>query len=471
MSLTLNYDQGNARVEIVVDGLQTAGAVMFTIERSTDQVNWTPVRGAVNQPVTDDDPILFFDYEYTPGPGVTNFYRVMQVPSIEFVGSGTAQHENNISYDTIQLPLPAGVQEGDLLLAWIAARDGGFGIDISRGNGPTWADQGWSLLLPPLRTAPSGHSPSTGESALLGKIAGASEPDPVVRLLGSPLSWQAVAFRNASMHVLGTSSHPASPSSYSLGQNINLPGLNVTDNNALVVRLAHKLDDWSSVATPSGETQIAAPATTIGDDQGIVWYYQIQGTAQDVAETLNVTVTGGSSEYRRGRAIAFAYGGGEAIELFTDSVDTPLDVAWLKNPLRPARNMIVELGRPMQIRRAARSGLFDIKGRADPIEVTEQRRSRSWVQTFVVKTFDEADGLDDLVDPGETLLLHVPGRGDPGDCPPWPDDLPGGYIHVGDMEEERSPDSSLPRIYTAPVQKVAAPRPELEFIEPPESSS
>src|SRR5690606_32563154 len=174
----------------------------------------------------------------------------------------------------------------------------------------------------PLRTAPSGHSPSTGESALLGKIAGASEPDPEVRLLGSPLSWQAAAFRNASMHVLGTSSYPARPNVFELGQHINLPGLDVIENNALVIRLAHKLSSWSSVATPSGETQIAAPSTTIGDGQGIVWYYQIQSTAQRVSGALNVTVTGDSSAYRRGRAIAFAYGGGEAVELFTDSVDT-----------------------------------------------------------------------------------------------------------------------------------------------------
>lgn len=468
MSLTLNYDQDNARVEIVVDGLQTAGAVLFTIERSTDQVNWTPVRGAINQPVTDDDPIQFYDYEYTPGPGVTNFYRVMRVPPIEFVGSGAAQHVSNISYDTIQLPLPAGVQEGDLLLVWIAARAGGFGIDIARGNGPTWAEQGWSVLLPPMHTAPSAHLPSTGESALLGKIAGASEPDPVVRLLGSPLSWQAAAFRNASMNILGTNIYPPPPAISIVGQSITLPGLNVIENNALVIRLSHKLSSWSSVATPSGETQIAAPSTTIGDGQGMVWYYQIQSTAQNVPQATNVSVTGGSPENSRSRAIAFAHGGGAAVELFTDSVATPLDVVWLKNPLRPTRNMVVKLGAHRSIGRVARSGLFDVKGRAEPIEITETRRSPAWEQTIVADTFDDYDAILALLATGETLLLHVPGRDPNGGCKQIV--RPGGYVHVGNVSETHSPSATLPVGFTVNMQQVAAPHAELGFIEPPESS-
>src|SRR5690606_38997515 len=137
MSLTLNYDQNNARVEIVVDGLQTAGAVLFTIERSTDQVNWTRVRGAINQRVIDDDPIQFYDYEYTPGPGVINFYRVVGQDGPEFVGVGAHDFHGTGS---VTPGLPAGVQEGDLLIIWAVAQ----GTTLHIINTPS----GWQRLSP-----------------------------------------------------------------------------------------------------------------------------------------------------------------------------------------------------------------------------------------------------------------------------------------------------------------------------------
>src|SRR5690606_33826285 len=207
---------------------------------------------------------------------------------------------------------------------------------------------------------------------------------------------------------------------------------------------------------------------TIGDGQGIVWYYQIQGAAQTVPSAGNVTVTGGSPAFNRGRAIAFAHGGGAAVELFTDSVDTPLDVAWLKNPLRPGRNMVVKLGAHRNVGHVARSGLFDVKGRAEPVEITETRRSPAWEQTIVADTFDDYDAILALLTTGETLLLHVPGRDPNGGCKQIA--RPGGYVHVGNVFETHSPSATLPVGFTASMQQVAAPRAELGFIEPPESS-
>lgn len=452
MSLTLNYDQGNARVEIVVDGLQTAGATLFTVERSTDQVNWTRVRGAIDQPVIDDDPILFFDYEYTPGPGVTNFYRVLLQDGPKFVGVGA----HDYSTGSATPALPGGIQEGDLLVLWGISQGASFHFVSIPSD---WGE------LSPL------GKPIACDVWVAVKRATSSEVAPTISGPGRTILAQVAAFRNVGDRVLDLTNLGQASQPGPAGE-LHFPGVFVQQGFVTALVLGARVGEWTSVAASTGFTLIDDPSETSGNDLSLAWQYQIQSSAQPIPSDF-MAVTGGTSTNQAANTVTFPYEPDPtAVSVgFTDSVDTPLDVAWLKNPLRPPRNMIVELGRPMRIRRAARSGLFDIKGRADPIEVTEQRRSRSWVQPFAVKTFDEADGLDDLVDPGETLLLHVPGRGDPEDCPPWPDDLPGGYIHVGDMEEERAPDSSLPRIYTAPVQKVAAPRPELGYIEPPESSS
>lgn len=473
MSLMLDYDQDNARVEITVDGLQTAGAVLFTIERSTDQVNWTRVRGAINQPVIDDDPILFFDYEYTPGPGVTNFYRVVGQDAAEFVGVGAATHVNQAGSLGVQtFTLPAGIQEGDLLIAWIAARRTaivGDGVVGQAPFSPSWQSLGWSFAHVNVISRSDPAGPGSQICASFMKIAGPSESNPQVVVAGSPVSCQIAAFRNVQAEFLNARVNAGADNSNA--QNISVEPLSIPDDHALVMAFGVKQDDWTSVTPPSGFTEIDESSTTLGEDQGLTWSYQIQTQAQNIPAG-QFTVTGGSTANSVGLISAFPYdpGASSSTVLFSDSVATPLEVAWLKNPLRPPRNTIVKLGRPTQLRRAARSGLFDIKGRADPIEVTEIRRSIAWVQPFVADSFGESDGLLDLFEPGETLLLHVPGRDDSPGCPPS-QDLPGGYIHVGEVVEERSPDKSLPRAFTAPVQKVAGPRPELNYIEPPESSS
>ena len=453
MSLTLDYDQDNARVEIVVDGLQTAGAVLFTIERSTDQVNWTRVRGAINQAVTDDDPILFFDYEYAPGPGVTNFYRVIGQDGPEFVGVGTHDYH---ATGSVTPGLPAGVQEGDLLIIWAIAQGASFHII----NTPS----GWQRLSPLGR-------PTASEVYAFVKIAESGEVAPTLTGNVSSKLAQMAAFRNVADEVLDLQNMGANDQPGPAGE-LHFPGVSVPEDFVTVVVLGARGGDWTSVAASTGFTLIDDPSETSGNDLSLAWQYQIQSAAQPIPTDF-MAVTGGTSTFgNAGNTVTFPYSPGPSSStvLFSDSVATPLEVAWLKNPLRPPRNMVVKLGRPTQLRRAARSGLFDIKGRADPIEVTEIRRSIAWVQPFVADSFGESDGLLDLFEPGETLLLHVPGRDDSPGCPPS-QDLPGGYIHVGDVVEERSPDKSLPRAFTAPVQKVAGPRPELGYIEPPESSS
>src|SRR5690606_12524915 len=181
-------------------------STLFTIERSTDQVNWTRVRGAINQQVIDDDPIQFYDYEYTPGPGVTNFYRVVGQDAAKFVGVGTATHVNQAGSLGVQtFNLPAGIQEGDLLIAWIAARRTaivGDGVVGQASFSPSWQILGWSLASVNVISMSDPSGPGSQTCALFMKIAGPSESNPQVMVAGSPVSCQIAAFRNVQAEVL-----------------------------------------------------------------------------------------------------------------------------------------------------------------------------------------------------------------------------------------------------------------------------
>lgn len=73
-TLTLTYDDTNARVQIVGAALDAFSFV--TVERSTDNMHWTTVRNAVAIELV-AGAFTLYDYEFIPG--VTNYYRLTTV--------------------------------------------------------------------------------------------------------------------------------------------------------------------------------------------------------------------------------------------------------------------------------------------------------------------------------------------------------------------------------------------------------
>lgn len=70
MSVTLTNETANGRIKIAVTSLGSAD--IATVERSTDQIRWTMVRGA-NAVVPVGSAITVYDYEFAPN--VANYYR------------------------------------------------------------------------------------------------------------------------------------------------------------------------------------------------------------------------------------------------------------------------------------------------------------------------------------------------------------------------------------------------------------
>ena len=81
-----------------------------------------------------------------------------------------------------------------------------------------------------------------------------------------------------------------------------------------------KQDDWTSVATVSGFTEIDEPDTTTGDDQGIVWDYRIDTTPDLVTPGASFVVTGGASAISRS-AVAYLAGGYQTMTISARSTN------------------------------------------------------------------------------------------------------------------------------------------------------
>lgn len=199
-----------------------------------------------------------------------------------FVGVGTSDHDNNAA---ITPGLPASWQPGDALFLFTGIRNSPTGF-------PNAPDDTWDLLL------------DMANARLFGKYAQDGEQIPTVTFTAgaanATTSGAIAAFRGVGLTV-----HRRASQLNGSAQNIAYPGLTVTRDNSLVLVFGWKADDWTSVATLAGFSEIGEPSSTTGDDQGIVLDYVLQSTATNIPAG-SFTVTGGTSQISRGGSIALA---------------------------------------------------------------------------------------------------------------------------------------------------------------------
>jgi hypothetical protein len=208
--------------------------------------------------------------------------------TISFVAAGAVAHANNAS---VVPGLPAGWAAGDVLFMLAAIRN----TAAAPGTVTGWEKVSFSENV-----------------ALYARLATGGMTAPTVPfaggVVGDDTSAQIVAFRPStpllSTLTLADLLSSAEWQSNASAQNITYPPgtlfRDITDN-ALVLYLGWKQDDWTSVTSPGIE--IGEPSTTTGNDQGIVWAYAIQTTRTAIPQGV-FTVTGGASAVSKG-AIMF----------------------------------------------------------------------------------------------------------------------------------------------------------------------
>lgn len=414
MTLTPTYDSVLSRVRVVVTGL--VSGLTVHIERSTDQVTWTTVRGGTAVPVATGTARID-DYEFAPN--VANYYRATGASPINLVAACTAAHADNAS---VAPTVPAGTLEGHLMLMWASIRN-------TSATPTTHAS--WTLLG------------NNGCARLYGRIASATEPASYTQAFsggaaGSTTSAQIATFDGASITV-----HAGNLTTNASAQNITTAALTVTEDGCLVVQCGQKEDDWTSVATLSGYAEIGEPSSTTGNDQGIVWDWAAQSTATNVGASSFV-VTGGVSA--AGRSVVMALLPNTLVQ--TASVTPNLTSAWIKNLFRPFLNRAVDVIDYTTVDQPARNSLFDVIGRSYPVAVTDVRGSRRVTLRVKVDTLADAEDLRLCLAAGDPVFVQVP-----ADCP-----VPGSmYAVIGDLSISRTSARGVKRYFELPLTEVAAP--------------
>lgn len=427
MTVTLTYDDQLSRVRIAATSID-ATVDYIRVERSTNQVTWTTVRGGASVPVSGAAASVD-DYEFAAD--VVNYYRVTGVDTsvASFVAAGVAATDANAAgTSTVTPALPAGTALGDINLVLASIRNSGTGTV----------------------NTPTGYTPLFDGSnfRLFGKAIAAGEAAPVVSFTGgvanATLIAQCAAIRNVALDVVASDGLLNASA-----QNIAYPALAIPENDCAVLVIGWKQDDWTSVASLAGMTEIGEPTTASGDDAGMVWDRVVQTTAANISAG-SFAVTGGASAISRGAVIALPRAERSA-SVETASITPVLDTVWIKSIARPFLNRPVTVVDYSDIERPARSGVFTVVGRSFPVAVNDVRGSRRWTLDVMLSTVAEAGDFDLALASGDTLFVHVPADAS----------VPSGYVTVGDTSERRSTPRSVRRIFSLPCTEVAAPGPDV----------
>lgn len=209
------------------------------------------------------------------------------------VAVGTAATADGFGTRTVTPGLPGGATTaGNLLLGFASCRDtNAVDTGMYLTGSPGWQKIYDSVMF-----------------AVFAKVHSGSEVAPTLNIppfsviVGDTLNFQIASFSGKwgdprSQLIAATSQLNAA------AQDIAYPELDVPLGGVLIVYLGMKADDWTSVATIGGATEIAESFTTAGNDSGIVWDYTTSASAV-VIPAGSFVVTGGTSQISRGGAIA-----------------------------------------------------------------------------------------------------------------------------------------------------------------------
>ncbi|MFI6308496.1 hypothetical protein ACIBCH_41940 [Amycolatopsis thailandensis] len=422
MTTTTTYLDDLSRVRIAFTGL-SADADYALVERSTDGITWTTVRGGDKVGLVSSAGKLD-DYEFVAG--VANTYRVTAVDAAtpQWIGSGGPVTAVNASLT----PFTNGsTVAGDLLLMLATIRNSGAGAPVQPAGWTTVVDLGNVKLF--ARYAAAGGS--TGHTVTFtGGVAGADT------------TAQLSTFRNTS------TSPAATPATVVNASQQNLPWPAYTPGAApsMLVGLGWKQDDWSSAPTTAAWTsEMGQIAATAGDDAGHVWWLQARtDTTQKPAGFW--TVTGGAAAISKAALVAFGRRPNVGVET---SVITPLlDSVWVKNVRRPSLNRKLTVTGISDITRPARVSVVDVIGRTLPVAINDVRGSQRLTLSVTVPSLAAAADFDNALLTGHTVFIQAPELA----CA-----VPTLYATIGDTTQRKTSARGVRRYFDLPLTEVAAP--------------
>lgn len=388
------------------------------IERSVDQITWVSVRGG-EQVALNAGACALDDYEFVAGQA--NYYRATYVDSATpfVVNFGTLGSAVNAS---VNPGMPAGVQEGDLLILKAAIRNTTGFPDLP---------PGWSILVDGFNFRVFTRTYTAGVVApTVTFTAGVAGADTGAKIL---------AVRNANPSVAHTLLSNAS------AQDVLAPAIAVapiTPN--MLLRIAWK-QSLTTLSAMTGWTALSRDSMVAGDDQTFTWWWK--ATSADEPQGTFV-MTGGVAALSKATTIRFTRKPYLLQE--TANVTPVLTEIWMKNLGKPFLNRTLTVTDFSEVVQPSRSGSFAVVARRLSVAVTEVRGGNQYTLTMKTETDSEVDDLKAVLSLGEVVFLHMP-----HDCKIFP----GGYYLPGNLTTRRAlPSARSPRRYHELVlEEVAAP--------------
>jgi len=127
------------------------------------------------------------------------------------------------------------------------------------------------------------------------------------------------------------------------------------------------------------------------------------------------------------------------------------DAVWLKFITQPALNRRLDFMGRSDIARDARTAVFQVQGRSDPVVVSDVHSSRTFTIRVATHTRSDTDALDHALSQGLPCYLQVPAG---INCPSV-------YAVVGSYSFEPPALKSARNVWTIPLTEVSAPPPSI----------
>lgn len=426
MTVTATYNATGGYVSVAVTSAPSNAATVL-IERSTDQVAWTTVRGTTPPVALSGGAFTVSDYEFNDA--VLNYYRATYYDTTTPAPAGapaaaTVTTSAGVSA-SVTPTMPTGLSTGDVVFVIIAntkatatlpAAPAGWmqlATDTD-GLGVYCADWSASLTIPAFT------------------VTGLASGDKVIGKCPYALRNVAPTLGNAGSQVNAASTNIAYPAFTSTGG---------TANAGQLILFSRTINTGVS---PTVSTNDTAAGYTLLTDALI--------PASIAASSF--TLTGSSS------ATSSVLWVNMGVRLFvsqdTGTVTPSLgSTVWIKFPTRPYLNVQVVTVAVDDITHKSRSGTFDIIGRTMPIAVTDLFSGRD--TTLTVRALDRTstDAIENSVMVGDVVFVHAP-KGAV---------TPTGYFATGDTVRSRPAQSGTVRYLKIPITETAAPSPVLAAVQ------
>lgn len=440
MTVTLTYDDTNARVVIDADDFSSLVENVM-IERSTDQVSWTTVRGAVELAVNAPGGITgYADYEFSPCE--ENFYRVSAVPPGLYlaVTGGYAS-----TPDTAVLDITTT-------------------IDIR-------------AEIKPVSWTPSSRM------AIVGKWLGTGGQQTFIFNLetnGRLSFWYSTTGANSFSQNSTEATDPPTDGILAVRVTRN------TTTGDITFYTSDSIDGvWTqlgAVITTSGATHFSSSANlTVGAiDNGASFPFQGTILAVEVRDGINGTVVADPDFYLQdhqdtsfvddaGRT--WTMNGTASIETTQGPVSvTPnLTKVWIKSLTRPFMNIALDTDCAMggadtellatgTVQRSTRAGVFPVINRTFPVAVTDLSLGRSWSLRLRTWSVTAHRALDFLFASGDVLLIQAP-------CGTCEGTTETGYVLAFSPTYQRHRRYRTRVVWDASVVEVAIPSADIAYAE------